>query len=139
MNPASLPSAAQPGESQSAPSRIALADDDAPSPEATSTAATPGPWQVRVEPSLTKTRCIVHEVWRGTRLFFRHIATVSVHGPDAENEANAHLLAAAPELLAACKQAVEFLDNGPGGTGMDAACVRVREAIAKAQGKETRP
>lgn len=99
--------------------------------------ATPGPWKVSVSPSLVKTRCIVHEVWRGTRLFFRRVATVSIHGPDAENEANAHLLAAAPDLLAACKQAVEFLDNGPDGTGVDAACVRVRAAIAKAEGKGT--
>lgn len=100
---------------------------------------TPGPWKVSVSPSLLKTRCIVREERQGTRLLSRHVATVSVHGPDGENEANAHLLAAAPDLLAACKQAVEFLDNGPGGTGMDAACVRVRAAIAKAQGKETRP
>ena len=102
-------------------------------------AATPGPWKVSVDPRPVKTRCIVHEEPKGTRLFSRHVATVSIHGPDVENEANAHLLAAAPDLLAACKQAVEFLDNGPGGTGIDAACVRVRAAIAKAEGKETRP
>jgi hypothetical protein len=96
---------------------------------------TPGPWEVRLSPALVKTRCIVHETRNGTRLLSRHVATVSVHGPDAENEANARLLAAAPELLAACKRAVEWLDNGPGGTGMDAACAHVRAAIAKAEGR----
>lgn len=86
-----------------------------------------------------KTRCIVREERQGARLLSRHVATVSVHGPDVENEANARLLAAAPELLAACKQAVAFLDNGPVGSGIDAACARVCAAIAKAEGKETRP
>lgn len=111
-----------------------------PLPVSHKPAATPGPWKVSTSPgAAVTTRCIVHELSKGTRLLSRHVATVSAHGPDVENEANAHLLAAAPELLAACKQAVEFLDNGPGGTGIDAACVRVRAAIAKAEGRETRP
>lgn len=61
--------------------------------------------------------------------------------PD-EVEANAHLIAAAPELLAACKEAVLYLEAGISSTrfAYQARCNAVqlcRAAIAKAEGAGT--
>jgi hypothetical protein len=48
----------------------------------------------------------------------------------SENEANARLIAAAPELLEALKNAIEIIE----GTGLDASIQRA--AIAKATGED---
>lgn len=102
-----------------------------------SAAPTPGPWKVVESPAAVKNRCIVRKERQGTCLLSRHIATVSVHGPDAENEANARLLAAAPDLLAACQRALEWLVVSPGGASIAETCAAVRAAIAKAEGMGT--
>lgn len=50
---------------------------------------------------------------------------------DEERWGNALLVAAAPDLLAACKRALAEMDGNPQGPG----CVRIlRDAIAKAEG-----
>lgn len=53
-----------------------------------------------------------------------------------EREANARLIAAAPELLAACEQALKVVDahrRASGGDG-DITAALIRSAIAKAKG-----
>ena len=54
----------------------------------------------------------------------------------AENEANARLIAAAPELLEACKQLAEFWQNGTPVNAGSWPANDVLAAIAKAEGKE---
>jgi len=53
-----------------------------------------------------------------------------------EQQANAHLIAAAPDLLAACEDMLDALDaeypNGKAGSKTDAAYQATRAAIAKA-------
>jgi len=59
----------------------------------------------------------------------------SVHRWNGEgDEANAHLIAAAPDLLEACKEALVRLEchNHPDGRRLD----NLRAAIAKAEGQE---
>jgi hypothetical protein len=55
-------------------------------------------------------------------------------GPEQE-AANAHLIAAADDLLAACEAAAEALAlPWPVGSAQDIACVKLRAAIAAAKG-----
>jgi hypothetical protein len=66
---------------------------------------TKGPWRVQKGKSVEGEYSI--ESWDG------NIATISLmeDEPEGIEEANAHLIAAAPELLEACKLAYEKLDN----------------------------
>ncbi len=43
--------------------------------------------------------------------------TIRVSGLDQQREANAHLIAAAPDLLAACEEAREWIGDVPEGDG----------------------
>jgi len=74
---------------------------------------TPGPWAVVAE---THGYYIVqqhaenrndHETWRAYQI--GHTSTSGAVGGVASEEANARLLAASPELLAACKRALPWL------------------------------
>ncbi len=74
---------------------------------------TPGPWEyVRETEHMGGYPCNVsHKVKVGQELL-----TVGCHGygwgePEKEIEANAHLVAAAPELLEACKDALAFVEE----------------------------
>lgn len=65
---------------------------------------------------------------------------IIVHMPtpeDAEGVMNAHLIAAAPELLEALKLCVEAwdCDGEPSACGYEHAVDRARQAIAKAEGR----
>ena len=53
-----------------------------------------------------------------------------------DGDAHADLIAAAPELLAACKALVQQIDNGSSLTGSEVQVENARTAIAKAQGSE---
>lgn len=69
---------------------------------------------------------------------------VCVNGePDAEGRANAHLIAAAPDLLAACERALDALSCAVEVGGCDPAthlvCCELRQAIAKARGTPLPP
>ncbi len=85
---------------------------------------TPGPWTA-----------LKKNVWSVQNDELTEIATVgtTTSGMDAEKEANARLIAAAPDLLEACKRAYDLLhddDYEDDGTGfLDA-------VIEKAEGRE---
>ena len=67
-----------------------------------------------------------------------HVAQVVTRGlPEAEAEANADLIAAAPDLLAALARLVEAVRGGDetAGCSMDDALIDADEAIAKATGR----
>lgn len=56
---------------------------------------------------------------------------------EAESLADARLIAAAPELLAACKTLADYVANLEGGNGRDYGIVKVaRAAIARAEGNQ---
>jgi hypothetical protein len=103
---------------------------------------TPGPWRANERTICPRSRKWVQTDVRGggevVAICSRTRHTVS-DDDVAEVMANARLIAAAPDLLAACEAAMEFLPKGeyPGGSGQTEA-VRVRDlvraAIAKAKG-----
>ena len=92
---------------------------------------TPGPWSIVNWGEATDHPYIVPakenpETQRESKI-------CDVYNP--ESEANARLIAAAPELLELCKEAVEvYYDAGLDNT--DHVVKRMKSAIAKAEGKE---
>ena len=92
-------------------------------------AHTPGPWRVGIRPGP-----IVYGQ-QGEQVANLHVPMVE----SDENKANARLIAAAPELLAALDAIVRQMDQGGQGStqvfNRDACIQRARAAIAKARGE----
>lgn len=91
---------------------------------------TPGPWY--------SFQCLPPSIaWSINQSEKSVVASVSgsaLHRPDKESEANARLIAAAPELLAACREALYWMGQESRG---EENCVNLlRVAIAKAEGTE---
>lgn len=85
---------------------------------------TPGPWELHKQSTLLMVGDCdwsLHTEEAGAFLLF-------CHHPDAPAKANAHLIAAAPELLAALKEVVAISDRKHDAWDM------ARAAIAKAEG-----
>lgn len=95
--------------------------------------ATPGPWIARIPDDLGGSRVYVDR--KGGSL----IATPAYMRDENEAEANARLIAAAPNLLAACKRAVDFglRDTSYCSNETDEVCAELEAAIAKATGQES--
>jgi len=99
---------------------------------------TPGPW--KVEPQLDGEIPISGHSW-GSYLEIADIHLGGFEQVDSEAEANARLIAAAPELLEAIKayekeHHFNAIQGKPHSSSKEAsAWVRVRAAIAKAEGK----
>ena len=95
---------------------------------------TPGPWNaVESQPGIYLIRELCAEAE------FSHIATASRRGP-TELLANARLIAAAPDLLAALEDAREeiamrVLEDGGDQRSVTKACAKYDAAIAKARGE----
>ena len=84
---------------------------------------TPGSWE-RSHQS--------REIFGGSR----HIASVhTAFGVWEANEANANLIAASPDLLAACEGLVDWVDPNEAMDGLHRQIDDARAAIAKAKGK----
>jgi hypothetical protein len=97
---------------------------------------TPGPWQVSPLDGRTcgPSRLLVQS---GTTIAqMQAVAIVTLR--TGETDANARLIAAAPELYAALKAATQFLlpdiDRGPAIDGWQNTVNMVKEALAKADG-----
>lgn len=94
-------------------------------------AHTPGPWKV-----LADTRTGAVDVWYGARF----VCTVGVPGASGDEsiEPDAALIAAAPDLLAACKAALSLVESLPYDP-TDRQTLRINDqieaAIAKAEGR----
>jgi hypothetical protein len=80
---------------------------------------TPGPWSVQKRSFIISVAA-------------KHGAFCSLGVPTDEREATAHLIAAAPDLLAACEEALVFAENNPVPPIVKS---RLERAIAKAKGE----
>jgi hypothetical protein len=88
---------------------------------------TPGPWQFNGPE-------IYAPNFRGVREHHYDVARV-LHVMDDEGEANALLIAAAPDLLSACKRAVHLYDHDDATSVLEwVNSPEFRAAIAKAEG-----
>jgi hypothetical protein len=97
---------------------------------ASSAQHTPGPWQWNPDD---------HEISDGGSLDAQRRRVALAIGYDAEYEANARLIAAAPDLLAAAKDWVRWTNGEIGeSTDLDLAThvLRMQMAISKAEGRE---
>lgn len=106
---------------------------------------TPGPWNAGRCPANDSRWRIYGSEWNGSEVYRYRTAVASTANwlstdPAEEVEANAHLIAAAPELLEAAKRALPvMIDNLCGGEPYDPgdqeATWALADAIAKAEGK----
>lgn len=97
----------------------------------TNTQHTPGPWQIWAEiTAISRNPCTGHTISRGDDVFICDAVGTSA--------ANARLIAAAPDLLAALRQAYSVLMDGKPDEADDykaEAREAARAAIAKATGQ----
>ena len=86
---------------------------------------TPGPWKVRIHGNFQQS--ILDSI--GTRIL------AMVDNTDNQDKANAHLIAAAPELLEACKAALDYAEGNVKHVGEIETRKILNSAIAKAERK----
>src|SRR5688572_1364679 len=102
---------------------------------AMSTKYTPGPWVLHIDKHGGNWRYEIrtklpHNPAGGAG---KHIATINSY-LEAKGEANAQLIAAAPELLAACAEVLDSIDNE--NFTLEECASLLKWAIAKAEGRE---
>lgn len=85
---------------------------------------TPGPWNIK---SFGSAEIIIS----APTMPYVAVASPSLHAQTGTGESNARLIAAAPELLEACKFALDHLDPS---NGAEECREQVKKAIAKAEG-----
>ena len=103
---------------------------------------TPGPWRESNKVENHGTHWEARTIAQGGGTVAR-VTSTGVHGPDRKGEmyANARLIAAAPELLAAARDAQDFIERNLNHGSMDVECrtdltealKRIEAAIAKAR------
>jgi hypothetical protein len=97
---------------------------------------TPGPWTVFMDKQMK--RAGIEAKGISIVVFGAHEDDAGIHGKTAEEAlANAHLIAAAPELLLALESFVTACDTAPPIdliSHISSACKKARAAIAKAKG-----
>lgn len=90
---------------------------------------TPGPWRVYEIKGSSRMRIMSDAVPYD-------VATMSHAGGEDAEAANAMLIAAAPELLAACKLAVRWLREMTNDVDAETDLIDIQEAIDKAEGRD---
>ncbi len=97
---------------------------------------TPGPWMVNTHPGYESGKPGI--IWGSEGPGHGSICDMTPEFPREFNSANANLIAAAPDLLAACEAAerclVRACDNEDDGTRAGHALKFTREAIRRAKG-----
>lgn len=88
---------------------------------------TPGPWTIEEYGDEEAPALVIHKD-SGTRVCF--MATAGSHGDPARIEADAHLIAAAPDLLGALRFVLAFYE--PGQRYLDTNAWKLAEAEARA-------
>ena len=97
---------------------------------------TPGPWQTDQAEHDAPYQDIRIHAGKGS-ICSVWIDDAPLHDYNAEQRANARLIAAAPELLEALRTAVDHLEGMPDQEDVAACVVKARAAIAKATGEQT--
>lgn len=100
-------------------------------------AHTPGPWEVDYHSTIGHIKALLNPGDFKTPTVARFDAELVAHSlSEEERYANAHLIAAAPELLGMVKSLLACLEQ-PGANGVDGGTTRAvaRQLIAKAEGK----
>ena len=92
---------------------------------------TPGPWRVFEVPEFKRSDPAKVGVGRDDGADIAHCSGFDSQRSKEEELANARLIAAAPELLAACERALNWLSSYPGGCAMSA-YLQARAAVDKA-------
>jgi len=96
---------------------------------------TKGNWETRKDPN--NDEIIIGIKTNG---LFSEVATVKWYGEDdcssVENEANANLIAAAPELLESCKWALKIFELYKNHPQMNSIRENLREVITKTKGEK---
>lgn len=99
---------------------------------------TEGPWRAYPYPAEIVIARDVKSVWDRSR-YVANITWEDVgEGLNEEDKANAHLIAASPELYLACREALWLLEHGPDAPvgwdqGMTQAWERARQAYQKSE------
>ena len=107
----------------------------------TETAHTPGPWFVP-DQALARETCIQADYGiacpgsGGAMSYTTTVCTLGWNSITPEWEANARLIAAAPDLLEALKEVVSEYDNPDNGRSLRWAIDEARAAIARATGEK---
>ena len=94
------------------------------------TTHTPGPW--KVAPELTGKGDVSHYIFEDEADPAELLA--SIHYVN-ESEANAALIASAPDLLAALRRLESAVTTSQSGAYLDVVCAEARAAIARAEGR----
>ena len=95
------------------------------------TSHTPGPWSIYDYGEEEAPTLVIHKD-SNTRVCF--LATPGSHGDPARIECDAHLIAAAPDLLDACRVALGWMTGGMDGDWRDCNPQELlRSAITKAE------
>ena len=93
---------------------------------------TPAPWRVtRYGAGGAEVGAIAAVAWCGVSSTYSTVAGITQHIDADEAHANACLIAAAPDLLAACEQSL--ISHSCHGC---VACRQIKKAIAKARGED---
>lgn len=109
---------------------VTTGDQRAPMPS-----HTPGPWTIHEYGDYDAPTLVIHKD-SATRVCF--MATPGSHGDPARIEANAHLICAAPDMLAALKHARPFVSNSPyADRSIKELGAMLDAAIAKATGEQS--
>lgn len=88
---------------------------------------TPGPWEIRDG--------LIYGIEDGASYLVCDVVGDPSAAVNEQDEANARLIAAAPELMEACKQMLKWIDCGCDPSGKSLASARA--AIAKAEGRQS--
>jgi hypothetical protein len=96
---------------------------------------TPGPWCVESALTLPDGRFLPASIIEPDSITYLATATTWEPAQQAECDANMMLMAAAPELLAALRNCVDFLEDCFGGVAEPTCLDTARAAIAKATGQ----
>ena len=122
--------------SQGSPSAHASKDEAATETLVSSAAHTPGPWTLGV------TECLINGEplplgWSGVSADLACVVTRLSDEPfdDPSGVANAHLIAAAPDLRAALRMCIQRIERPNLSPDANVVLERARAAIAKAEGR----
>ena len=101
----------------------------------TTTKHTPGPWAADMEPTDDGQIYVYPAKYPEYDNDRKDICDVHAYHGSEQRDANAALIAAAPELLEALNEILHCIEMGAGDERWNAACEAARARVAKAEGR----